>query len=65
MKITIVSILMIFFVSCSGKEPTSEFNQMNVNKNMPTPKSQATTKKPNDNEALAPQTCYYGCKARR
>jgi hypothetical protein len=54
---------MIFFVSCSEKTPTDELRDMNANKDMPTPKSDITTTNPN--EDLAPQTCYYGCKARK
>jgi PBP1b-binding outer membrane lipoprotein LpoB len=63
MKTMIVSLLMILFVSCSEKTPTDELSDMNANKDMPTPKSDVTTTNPN--EALAPQTCYYGCKARK
>jgi len=61
MKIIIVSILIILIVSCSEEE--NQLNHMNANKDMPTPKSDSSTTNPK--EDLAPQTCYYGCKARK
>lgn len=63
MKIMIESILLFLFIGCSEKKPSDRLNSMNANKDMPTPKSKITTTNPN--EDLAPQTCYYGCKARK
>lgn len=63
MKIVLASILMIFAVSCSKKQPAKGMNHLNAGKDIPTPKSDITTTNPN--EGLAPQTCYYGCKARK
>jgi hypothetical protein len=62
MKITIVSIFMILFVSCSDEGRTDKSDQMKTSKDIPTPKSDISTT--NQYEVLAPQTCYYGCKAR-
>ena len=63
MKVAIASILLILTMSCSDTEPQEKLTNMNASKDMPTPKSKDTTTNPN--EGLAPQTCYYGCKARK
>ncbi|PHR46761.1 MAG: hypothetical protein COA32_09775 [Fluviicola sp.] len=63
MKVTIASILLIFTMSCSDREPQEKLTNVNASKDMPTPKSIDTTTNPN--EDLAPQACYYGCKARK
>ncbi len=63
MKIMIVSILIILIAGCSEKEPNDKLSNMSACKDIPTPKSKFTTTNPN--EDLAPQTCYYGCKARK
>jgi len=63
MKITIASILIFLTLGCSETKPKEELSNMNASKDMPTPKSKVSTTNPN--EDLAPQTCYYGCKARK
>ena len=63
MKIIIASILIILTFSCSEKNTEREGNNMNAGKDIPTPKSEYSTTNPK--EDLAPQTCYYGCKARK
>lgn len=63
MKITMVSILLFLIVSCSDRSTSDDLSKMNASKDMPTPKSKVTTTNPD--EGLAPQTCYYGCKARK
>lgn len=63
MKIIITSILLFLAFSCSEDKTEERFNDMNEGKDIPTPKSEYSTTNPK--EGLAPQTCYYGCKARK
>ena len=64
MRVIIATMLIFSSLGCSEKNSSKDdLNNMKASNDMPTPKSEITTTNPN--EDLAPQTCYYGCKARK
>lgn len=64
MKVIMASILFFLALGCSEENSKEQLKRMNASKDIPTtPKSKFTTTNPD--EDLAPQTCYYGCKARK
>ncbi len=56
--------VLIFGIGCSNstsENADSTMLDIEETQNIPEPRSKMDHKK--SNEALAPQTCYYGCKA--
>lgn len=62
MKLFVSILVLIVLVSCSSESTFKQKEMSKQKKDTPTPKSIKTLKE--SNEVLAPQTCYYGCKAR-